>query len=66
VEPERTYTLATTDFLIQKNTMDGYTFPEEAQERGGLLTEVVLERIRTGSPIQPRVEGRIERVEAGP
>jgi 2',3'-cyclic-nucleotide 2'-phosphodiesterase (5'-nucleotidase family) len=62
VDPNRTYTLATTEFLIQRDSIDAYTLKEEVLQRGGLLTEVVMERLQTGSPIRPRVEGRIERV----
>jgi 2',3'-cyclic-nucleotide 2'-phosphodiesterase (5'-nucleotidase family) len=66
IDPARSYTLATTEYLISRESIDGYALPGNVLQRGPLLNAVLLERLRTASPIRPRLDGRIARGRGGP
>lgn len=62
VEPDRTYTLATVDFLARRGEIDGYAFQTRPVVRsGGELNEAILQALKTMGPIRNEVEGRIIR-----
>lgn len=59
LEPDRSYRLAATDFLVQRGSIDGYTLPQEIESRGGHLTEM-LESALAQAPIRAAIDGRIQ------
>ncbi len=62
LDPERTYTLATTEFLVRHETIDGYTLPNTVLRRGVPLNEHVIEHLKTTGPLHIETDGRITRV----
>ena len=59
---ERVYSLATTDFVVERGEIDGYTMlPKTALRRAGELNRVAIRALASGSPIRPRLDGRIVR-----
>jgi 2',3'-cyclic-nucleotide 2'-phosphodiesterase/3'-nucleotidase/5'-nucleotidase len=63
IEPESTYCVATTDYIIQGG--DDYTVMNDGTNKenlGFMLYEVLAEYIKSNSPVNPAVEGRIKRI----
>lgn len=58
LDPEGTYTVATTDFMIHKGSMDGYSLPAVILRSGDTVNELLLNSLREG-PIDARVDGRM-------
>lgn len=63
LEPERRYSLGTTDFLLSRGEIDGYTgiLPQNVLRSGGDLNEALLAQLRRGVPIRAATDGRIAR-----
>jgi 5'-nucleotidase len=57
-DPQKLYTLAATDFLVNHGTIDGYKLPQKALKTGGDLNELIVASLRKG-PISPVIEKRI-------
>jgi 5'-nucleotidase/UDP-sugar diphosphatase len=58
LDPERTYLLATTDFLIRPGNVDGYTLPGGVVARATGVAELLEEALQKG-PIGSPADGRI-------
>lgn len=63
---DRVYSLATTDFVVERGEIDGYTMlPKTPLRRGGEFNQVVIRALASGNPLRPRLEGRIVREVSG-
>ena len=67
LDENKTYTLATSDFLVTRSG-DGYTMFKDATiiippDRAPVDFEVVRKAVSTGRAIAPKVEGRIKRLD---
>jgi len=65
LEPASIYRVATTDYIIQGG--DEYTVMNDGTNKdnlGFMLYEVLAEYIKSNSPVNPAVEGRIKRISA--
>lgn len=60
IDLSKDYSLATTEFLLQRGSIDGYTLPQQVLRTGGDLHELIIRNFLKG-PIQPVVEGRVVR-----
>jgi 5'-nucleotidase / UDP-sugar diphosphatase len=58
LEPERTYLLATTDFMVRPGNIDGYVLPQEIVGRTIGVAELLEEALQKG-PIGAPADGRI-------
>jgi len=67
LDPKARYSLATTDFLVKKGEIDGYTMlRKEIRKSGGSLNEAIRRRIEENGKICAVLDGRIRlRGEAG-
>ena len=58
LDPERTYLLATTDFMVRPGNIDGYVLPQEIVGRTIGVAELLEEALQKG-PIGAPADGRI-------
>jgi 5'-nucleotidase/UDP-sugar diphosphatase len=54
----QTYTMATTDFLVERGSIDGYVLPKTLVQTGAEIKEVIIRRLQ-GEPLRSGIEGRI-------
>lgn len=62
IDPDRRYRVVTSDFLAAGG--DGYAMIKAMDDQvmtGRLISDMVIEGFRTGSPVDPRTDGRIQR-----
>jgi 2',3'-cyclic-nucleotide 2'-phosphodiesterase (5'-nucleotidase family) len=62
IDPDRRYRVVTSDFLAAGG--DGYTMIKVMGDQvmtGRLISDMVIEGFRTGSPVDPQTDGRIQR-----
>lgn len=62
IDPERRYRVVTSDFLAEGG--DAYTMLRDMQDKvasGRLISDLVIDAFRNGGPVDPKVDGRIER-----
>ncbi len=58
LDPEKTYTMATIDFLLNRGFIDGYQLPKDKVVNGGSLNDLIIRSLDKG-PLQCQVEGRV-------
>jgi 2',3'-cyclic-nucleotide 2'-phosphodiesterase (5'-nucleotidase family) len=62
IDPARRYRVATSDFLAEGG--DAYAMLVGMQDKvasGRLISDMVIDAFRNGGPVEPRMDGRIER-----
>ena len=62
VDPSARYILATTDFLVERGEIDGYTMLRlPVLRKSGGLNDAIIRHFREKRPVSTAVEGRIVR-----